>query len=57
VAEILLFHHALGLTDGIRAYADGVRHAEDEIGFDAIIARGREAAERVCWARTLRSEV
>jgi dienelactone hydrolase len=66
--EVLLFHHAQGLTDGVRAFADdlraaghvvhvpdlydgatfgelddGIAHAE-EVGFDAIIDRGRAAA-------------
>jgi len=69
MAELLLFHHALGLTAGCRAFADdlrdaghivhtpdlyegatfstlsdGVGHAE-RIGFDAIVARGRLAAD------------
>jgi dienelactone hydrolase len=68
MAEILLFHHALGLTDGVRAFADrlrtgghavhtpdlfegrvfgaveeGVAHAQ-ELGFSAVLERGREAA-------------
>jgi dienelactone hydrolase len=70
MAEVLLFHHAHGLTPGCMAFAeqlraaghvvhapdlyageifadltDGVRHAEDEIGFDTIIDRGRLVAE------------
>jgi dienelactone hydrolase len=69
MTELVLFHHAQGLTDGVRAFADdlraaghtvhvpdlyegrtfpdvatGVRHAAQEVGFDTIIARGREAA-------------
>jgi dienelactone hydrolase len=69
VAEVLLFHHAQGLTAGCLAFAgelraaghvvhtpdlydgrtfdtlaDGMANA-DEIGFDAIIERGRLAAE------------
>ena len=68
VAEVLLFHHAHGLTSGCLSFAeelrsaghvvhvpdlyedktfaeleDGVRHAE-EVGFDAIIERGRSAS-------------
>jgi dienelactone hydrolase len=27
MAEVLLFHHALGLTDGVRAFADALRRA------------------------------
>ncbi|WP_030207964.1 dienelactone hydrolase family protein [Streptomyces bikiniensis] len=27
MAEVLLFHHALGLTEGVRAFADGLRRA------------------------------
>jgi dienelactone hydrolase len=71
MAEVLLFHHAQGLTDGVQAFADelraadhhvsvpdlydgrtfvttaeGVAHAE-ELGFETIIARGVEAAERL----------
>lgn len=69
MAEIVLFHHAQGLTSGVLAFADelraaghvvhtpdlydgrtftefadGVGHA-DEVGFGAIIERGRLAAE------------
>lgn len=69
MAEVLLFHHALGLTAGCLAFADdlrraghvvhtpdlydgrtfpdvptGVAHAE-ELGFDTILERGRQAAE------------
>jgi dienelactone hydrolase len=69
MAEILLFHHAQGLTDGSLAFAaelrdaghdvhtpdlydgrtfaelsDGIAYVE-QLGFDAIIERGREAAE------------
>ncbi|MFI0151308.1 dienelactone hydrolase family protein [Streptomyces lydicus] len=71
MAEILLFHHAHGLTSGVRAFAgaleaaghtvhvpdlyegrvfedlqDGVAYAQ-EVGFDAITARGRAAAENL----------
>ncbi|MFI1617663.1 dienelactone hydrolase family protein [Streptomyces lydicus] len=71
MAEILLFHHAHGLTAGVRAFAgaleaaghpvhvpdlyegrvfedlqDGVAYAQ-EVGFDAITARGRAAAENL----------
>ncbi|MEU5237401.1 dienelactone hydrolase family protein [Streptomyces lydicus] len=71
MAEILLFHHAHGLTAGVRAFAgaleaaghtvhvpdlyegrvfedlqDGVAYAQ-EVGFDAITARGRAAAEKL----------
>jgi dienelactone hydrolase len=69
MAEVLLFHHAQGLTPGVLAFADTLReaghvvHAPDlydgktftnlddglgyarEVGFDAIIERGRSAAE------------
>src|SRR4051794_36034033 len=69
MAEIVLFHHAQGLTSGVVAFADelraaghvvhppdlydgrtftefteGIGHA-DEIGFGALIERGRVAAE------------
>src|SRR3954464_7355695 len=69
MTELVLFHHAQGLTDGVRAFADdlraaghtvhvpdlyegrtfpdvatGVRHAAQEVGFEEIIARGRQAA-------------
>ena len=27
MAEVLLFHHALGLTEGVLAFADGIRQA------------------------------
>jgi dienelactone hydrolase len=72
VAEILLFHHAQGLTPGCLSFADelrasrhlvhvpdlydgrvfdelaqGVRYAEDELGFDAFIERGRAVAEEL----------
>jgi dienelactone hydrolase len=72
VAEILLFHHAQGLTPGCLSFADelrtsrhlvhvpdlydgrvfdelsaGVRFAQDELGFDAFIERGRAAAEEL----------
>jgi dienelactone hydrolase len=72
MAEVILFHHALGQTDGVLAFADelrdaghivhtpdlfegktftdvneGVRHAGQEIGFDAVRERGRAAAEGV----------
>src|SRR3954469_21188698 len=65
MTDVLLCHHAQGLTDGVHALADdlraaghtvhlpdlydgrtfddleeGVGHAEQEIGFDAIVARG-----------------
>jgi dienelactone hydrolase len=70
MAEVLLLHHALGLTAGCLSFADelraaghvvhapdlyegktftdltdGVRHAEEEVGFDTIIERGRLAAD------------
>lgn len=69
MAEILLFHHAHGLTPGVHDFADRLRaaghtvHVPDlydgrvfddldegvayarEVGFDAIIERGRVAAE------------
>jgi dienelactone hydrolase len=69
VAELILFHHAQGLTDGVRAFADELRTAghvvdlpdlydgktfaeladgmayAEQVGFDAIIERGRLAAE------------
>ena len=69
MAELLLFHHAQGLTDGCRHFADrlraggqvvhtpdlydgqtfgtlddGMRHAEQELGFATILERGRAAA-------------
>ncbi len=72
VAEILLFHHAQGLTPGCLSFADelrssrhrvhvpdlydgqvfdelsaGVRYAEAELGIDAVIERGRAAAEEL----------
>lgn len=71
MAEVLLFHHALGLTPGCLAFAgdlraaghvvhtpdlydgktftdltDGVGYAE-EIGFETILERGRQAAEEL----------
>ncbi|MFI0214121.1 dienelactone hydrolase family protein [Streptomyces lydicus] len=71
MAEILLFHHAHGLTSGVRAFAgaleaaghtvhvpdlyegrvfddlqDGAAYAQ-EVGFDAITARGRAAADNL----------
>lgn len=70
MAEILLFHHAQGLTPGCLRFADelraaghivhtpdlydgrlfdalpeGVHYAEEELGFDALIARGQEIAQ------------
>ena len=67
---MLLFHHAQGLTDGCRAFADdlraaghvvhvpdlyegrtfaeladGVHHADEVVGIDAILERGGRAAE------------
>jgi dienelactone hydrolase len=70
MAEVLLLHHALGLTAGCLSFADevrdaghvvhapdlyegktftdltdGGRHAEEEVGFDTIIERGRLAAD------------
>ena len=70
MAEVLLLHHALGLTAGCMSFADevreaghvvhapdlyegktftdltdGGRHAEEEVGFDTIIERGRLAAD------------
>lgn len=72
VAEVLLFHHALGLTPGCLSFADelrasrhvvhapdlydgrvfdelsqGVRYAEDELGFDGFIERGRAVADEL----------
>ncbi len=71
MAHVLLFHHALGLTDGVTAFAeqlrvaghhvtapdlyagrtystieDGLVHAE-ELGFETVMARGAEEAERL----------
>lgn len=71
MAEIVLFHHAQGLTSGVRDFAaelagaghtvhlpdlyegrtfekfdDGVSYAQ-EVGFGAIIDRGRKAAEEL----------
>ena len=76
MAEVLLFHHAQGLTAGCLHFAgrlraaghvvhtpdlyagktfgdldEGVRYAEDEVGFDTIIERGLAVAE------TLRSDI
>jgi dienelactone hydrolase len=69
MTEVILFHHAQGLTDGVGAFADKLRDAghvvhvpdlydgntfaelddgiayAEEVGFDAIIERGRAAAE------------
>jgi dienelactone hydrolase len=70
MAEILLFHHAQGLTPGCLSFAEalrgaghtvhapdlydgrrfdelseGVRYAEEELGFDGVIARGQAIAE------------
>jgi dienelactone hydrolase len=69
VADVILFHHCQGLTDGVRDFADQLRAAGhqvtvpdlydgatfgsieegmghvEEVGFDAIIERGRLAAE------------
>ena len=72
MTELILFHHALGVTDGVHAFADdvragghtvhvpdlyegrtfadvasGVRHAAQEVGFETIIARGRQAAAKL----------
>ena len=71
MSQVVLFHHAQGLTAGVRAFAadlraaghevttpdlydgatfatleQGVAHAE-QIGFDTVIERGREAAEQL----------
>lgn len=70
MAEVVLFHHAHGLTPGVGSFADrlregghvvytpdlydgltfevlddGVRHAEQVVGIDPLIERGRAAAE------------
>ena len=70
MSEILVFHHAQGLTDGVRWLAgrlseaghevhtpdlfegrtfatieDGVAHAEQDVGVDAILRRADEAAD------------
>jgi dienelactone hydrolase len=69
MSEVILFHHAQGLTDGVRAFADELRAAghvvdvpdlyegntfaeladgmayAEQAGFDAIIERGRRAAD------------
>jgi dienelactone hydrolase len=70
MAELVLFHHAHGLTRGTLSFADelraqghvvhlpdlyegavfavlsdGVRYAEQEVGLDTIIERGRDAVE------------
>jgi dienelactone hydrolase len=70
MAEVLLFHHARGLTPGCLAFAEelrdaghvvhvpdlfdgrvfdelpeGVRYAEEELGFDTFIARGQAIAD------------
>ena len=71
MAEVVLFHHAQGLTQGVEAFADALRaaghtvHAPDmydgntfatlddgmayarEVGFETIMERGKEAAERL----------
>jgi dienelactone hydrolase len=69
MTELIVFHHAQGLTDGVKAFAedlraaghtvhtpdlyegrtfselaDGIRNVQ-QIGFEAIIARGRAAVE------------
>src|SRR5947209_17403283 len=69
-AEVVLFHHAQGLTPGVLSFADelraaghvvhvpdlyegrvfpelseGLRYAEDEVGSETIIERGRAAAD------------
>jgi dienelactone hydrolase len=71
MTNVVLFHHALGLTPGVLAFADelrqaghtvhtpdlfegqtfatldeGVAHARD-IGFEAVIERGSDAAQRL----------
>ena len=69
MTEIVLYHHAQGLTEGVKAFADELRQAEHtvltpdlydgntfsdldngvayakEVGFGAILERGRAAAE------------
>jgi hypothetical protein len=52
VSEVLLFHHAQGLTDGVRAFADELRAAGHAgtafthvLGFGTIIERGTQAAD------------
>jgi dienelactone hydrolase len=70
MAEILLLHHVLGLTDGVRSFADrlragghtvhtpdlfegrvfddiaaGMSHEEDDLGWDEMTSRARQAAE------------
>jgi len=71
LAEVVLFHHAQGLTPGLRRFADQLRaggHAvttpdlyggrtfdtleagiafADEVGFEAVLERGRLAAEEL----------
>jgi dienelactone hydrolase len=57
VAEVLLFHHAQGLTDGVRAFADELRaaghvvHAPDLYDGEtfATLADGMGYAERVSF--------
>jgi dienelactone hydrolase len=71
MSELILFHHAQGLTDGVRAFADDLRaaghivHVPDlyegrtfatlddgmahveQLGFDAVVERGRAAGEEL----------
>src|SRR5947199_191160 len=54
MAQVLLFHHALGQTPGFHAFADEVRraghpvHTPHQLGFPGeIIARGEQAASQL----------
>ena len=60
MSDVLLFHHAQGLTDGVRAFADELRAAgptfdslddgmafAEELSFDTVIERGTRAAEEL----------
>jgi dienelactone hydrolase len=61
MAEVLLFHHALGLTDGVRAFADELRRASHTVHtpdlfdgriFDSIEA-GMGHADEVGWGEIM----
>ena len=61
MAEVLLFHHALGLTDGVRAFADELRRASHSVHtpdlfdgriFDSIEA-GMGYADEVGWGEIM----
>jgi dienelactone hydrolase len=55
VAEVLLFHHALGLTDGCRSFADELR-AEGHVVHLPDLYDGRtftELDDGIAWARSI----